>query len=123
MPWCKKLLLVVMMLFVPLQAGAAAATALFCHESTTAAHAFLEDAGATHAHAPEPGGSPHTHTHDGPQPTGGEPSGHTCCGHAIFSLPAVTPVAFARESPVWSLRSPSFFALFFPEQPHRPPLA
>ena len=119
----KKLLVLTIMLLVPLQGGAASAAMLTCHDPLAAAHAFVDDARTTGTHAMDSGLADDGSARGGTQHTGSDVSAHAGCCYMVFTLPPTVAVAYVPASPVWFSPPLASFAPFFPEQPHRPPLA
>lgn len=112
--WCSRVVLALALAVMPLQGIAATLSTLMCH-------------GNGQAHVLQLPGHADAVAHPGsPQDESGAISPivhHPCCNH-IFSAPpvAVAPAALP-DFPLGVLAPDLTPALFFPEQPQRPPLA
>jgi hypothetical protein len=114
----KRFVLAVALAVMPMQGVAAALSVLLCHGDAQL-HALHDQ--STHDHD-----SHHDGHYNNPQDDGGSkdhPALHFCCNlnvtvPAIVAVPSVTP-----DFPVQAFVPDSLHDLFFPDQPHRPPLA
>lgn len=119
----KKLLVLMIMLLVPLQGGAASVAMLTCHDPLAAAHASVDDTRTTGTHAVDSALADDGSARGGTQHTGGDVAAHDGCCYVVFSLPSIAASLHLPASPVWVARTVVSFPPFFPEQPHRPPIA
>ena len=110
--------MLVLLAWLPLQAGAQPLLALQCERDPAGMHG-----GAVHKHHAHHGdhsGQDHQgHDDDGSSP----PTPHNCC-HNLSSA-ALRTMASASEFPAAGVEPTPLFhpSSFFPEQPRRPPLA
>lgn len=113
--WCKKVVLLAVLLVLPLQGMASALAVLLCHTEAPDQVVHMHDHGAIESSAHHS-----DHQHDG-NAAGGH-SDHFC-HHLGFTLPAIGVTTVAPKLP--RLISPviPLHSLFVPEQPQRPPLA
>ncbi len=111
----RKLVILGMLAWLPLQAAALPALALLCEVDPGAMHG----AAAAHSHHGDHQHGDGGHDHDGSSPAGP----HGCCHHFFSAaLPSFATVAQAPASGVEP--TPLFHPDFFiPEQPQPPPLA
>jgi len=111
----RKLVILVLLAWLPLQAAALPALAFLCEVDPGAVHGH---AGAHSHHAD------HEHGDDGHDHEGTSPPGpHGCCHH--FYSAALPSVSTAAVRPASGVDPTPFFHpdFFIPEQPQPPPLA
>ena len=113
---CRKIVLLLAFIAMPMQGVAATLAVLFCHGET--------QLHAVHEHDAHDHGSQHDGNHSGSHDDGGTGSlVHLCChlsvtAPVILTLPSILPDATVR-----ALAPDTLHDLYFPDQPQRPPLA
>lgn len=112
--WCKRILLAVALVVLPMQGIAVGLSFLACHGDS--------DLHAVHNHDGHGNGSHEHDSHDHGNSTSDAPS-HLCCHLTVSGIPAVTPTAFMPDPAALNSEPRLLHDLFLPDRPQRPPLA
>jgi hypothetical protein len=122
----RRALVLFMIAWLPLQAGALPVLVLDCEldPQGSAMHQAMHG-GALHddghgAPADAPGAAP-AHDHDGD--AGHDAFGHGCCHHLSSGAAPAAPIAFLPAGAIVPVASAVHPYRFFPDLPRRPPLA
>jgi hypothetical protein len=117
---CKKIVLLLAFLVMPMQGVAATLAVLVCH-GDAGTHAMHEQPGHDHD-----AGTAH-HDHGAADNRDGGASGsalyHLCCNLTAVAPPIAALPAAPADFPVRALAPDPLHDLYFPDQPQRPPLA
>lgn len=119
-PWCRKLVLVLALVALPLQSIAATMTTLRCHTdgSGQVPHTMHAQDGHDHDMSHDDG---HVHDFDGSTST--HALDHFCFHHFASALLVIELPEAIQGFQVLGISPPISYSFFIPDRPQRPPLA